>query len=86
MAKATSKMQVTNVTLDLNRDEAEALVAVLNHVAGSATKSPAKHIRAIAGALIDFSSWDNAAVELVKAPLYGGVGVRFDDYKVKGNS
>lgn len=85
MAKATSKTEVTGVTLQLDKDEAQALAAVLNYVTGTA-KSPAKHTSNILTALSEFNMWTNPVFDLVKAPMYDATGIRFADYKADKNT
>lgn len=89
MAKATSKTEVTGVTLELTADEAYAITAVLAHVSGDTKLSPARDASSVFNALSDFYKYpDNKPLNLVTEPKWGGVGIRFSNFKTdtKGNS
>ncbi len=55
MAKANvekeTKTEITGVTLELSREEADALAAVVAKIGGDPERSPRKHIKAIEEAL-----------------------------------
>lgn len=96
MAKADKRSErivtvIETVNLTLSIHEAEALRAVLDHVAGSTDSSPRKHIGAITSALASAgvrispgAPWDAVRTRRHPASLidrsYIGIGVQFLPY------
>lgn len=77
MATATAKLKqpviqpLESVTLTLNPDEVQTLIAVLNRIGGSPSNSPRKHTQSISNALYEALNSVDALVDTS--------GIKFDD-------